>query len=109
MNFEGLNKSEGGGWTPPDTNGDVGPNHYIQVVNVAIGIFDKSTGTPLVKLTYNDFFQGPNDYCDNQNRGDVVVLYDEQVDRWIVTDFSLPSGGPYFECIAVSQSGDPVS
>ena len=109
MNFDGLIKSEGGGWIPPDTNGDVGPNHYIQVVNIAIGIYDKTTGAALVKLSYNDFFQGPpGSPCDNQNRGDVVVLYDPQVDRWIVTDFSLPDGGPYYECIAVSQSGDPV-
>jgi hypothetical protein len=107
-NFEGLTKAEGGGWTPPDTNGDVGPNHYIQTVNIAIGIFDKA-GTPLVKLSYNDFFQGPpGSPCDNQNRGDVIVLYDEQVDRWIVTDFSLP-GPNYYECIAVSITGDPVS
>ena len=109
MNFEGLTKSEGGGWTPPDTNGDVGPNHYIQTVNIALGIYDKATGAPIVKLTYNDFFQGPpGSSCDNNNRGDVVVLYDPQVDRWIVTDFSLP-GPNYYECIAVSQTGDPVS
>ncbi len=109
MNFEGLTKSEGGGWTPPDTNGDVGPNHYIQTVNIALGIYNKVTGAPIVKLTYNDFFQGPpGSSCDNNNRGDVVVLYDPQVNRWIVTDFSLP-GPNYYECIAVSQTGDPVS
>ena len=108
MNFDGLAKADGGGWTPPDTNGDVGPNVYIQTVNIALGIYDKATGSQLVKLTYNDFFQGPpGSSCDNNNRGDVVVLYDPQVDRWIVTDFSLP-GPNYYECIAVSQSGDPV-
>ena len=58
MNFEGLMKSEGGGWTPPDTNGDVGPNHYIQTVNIALGIYDKVTGSPIVKLTYNEFLPG---------------------------------------------------
>ncbi len=109
MNFEGLMKSDGGGWTPPDTNGDVGPNVYIQTVNIALGIYNKTTGLPIVKLTYNDFFQGPpGSSCDNNNRGDVVVIYDSQVDRWIVTDFSLP-GPNYYECIAVSQTGDPVS
>ncbi len=108
-NFEGLTKAESGGWTPPDTNGEVGPNHYIQTVNVAIGIYDK-LGTPLVKLSYDAFFQGPpGSPCDNQNRGDVIVLYDTQADRWIVTDFSLPAGGPFYECIAVSITGDPVS
>ena len=55
------------------------------------------------------FFQGPpGSPCDNQNSGDVVVLYDPLVDRWIMTDFSLP-GPNYYECIAVSQTGDPVS
>ena len=109
-NFDGLNISDGGGWHPPDTNGDVGPNHYIQVVNIAIGIYDKSTGAELLKISYNDFFQGPiGTPCDNQNRGDVVVLYDPQVDRWVVTDFALPTGGPYYECIAVSQTSDPLS
>ena len=47
--FDGLNISESGGWNPPDTNGDVGPNHYIQIVNIAIGIYDKS-GEELVNL-----------------------------------------------------------
>ncbi len=108
--FDGLHISDGGGWHPPDTNGDVGPNHYIQTVNIAIGIYDKTTGAELVNLPYNTFFQGPaGSPCDTQNRGDVVVLYDAQVDRWIVTDFSLPSGGPYLECIAVSQTEDPVA
>jgi hypothetical protein len=40
-----------------------------------------------------------------------VALYDASVDRWVVTDFAWFnfSTGPYYECIAVSQSGDPVS
>ena len=110
MNFEGVDKASAGGWIPPDTNGDVGPNHYFQTVNVGLGIYDKSTGSELVKVTYNTFFSGIGapPPCDTQNRGDVIVLYDHMADRWIVTDFSLPSGGPYYECIAVSQTGDPV-
>jgi hypothetical protein len=88
-------KSDGGGYTPPDTNGDVGPIYYIQTVNIALGIYDKASGTPIVKLTYNDFFQGPpGSSCDNNNRGDVIVLYDPQVDRWLVTNFSHP--GPNY-------------
>ena len=105
--FEGLMQSEAGGWTPPDTNGDVGPNHYIQTVNIGIGIWDKD-GNNLLKISYNDFFQGPNNQCDNQNRGDVIVLYDHLADRWVITDFSLPSGESW-ECVAVSQTGDPVN
>jgi hypothetical protein len=109
LNFDGLNVEDGGGWYPPDTNGDVGPNHYIQTVKIALGIFDKATGAELVNMTFNDFFQGPpGSACDDDNRGDVIALYDPQVDRWLITDFAQP-GPDYYECIAVSQSGDPVS
>ena len=41
-NFDGISKSEGGGFTPPDPTGAAGPNHYVASVNVAIKIFDKS-------------------------------------------------------------------
>ncbi len=108
-NFEGLNITDGGGWHPPDTDGEVGPNHYIQVVNIAIGIYDKTTGAELVNLPYNTFFSPAPAPCNNQNRGDVVVVYDPLADRWLVTDFSLPATGAVYECIAISQSGNPVS
>jgi hypothetical protein len=109
MNFEGLERSDAGGWTPPDTNGDVGPDHYIENVNIGIGIYDKTTGVELVKILFDDLFDGTGTSCDDQNRGDPIVLYDHLADRWLISDFSLPSGGPYLECIAISQTGDPVS
>lgn len=109
IGFEGLKITDGGGWHPPDTDGDVGPNHYIQVVNIAIGIYDKATGAELVNLPYDSFFSPAPPPCNTQNRGDVIVLYDPIVDRWLVTDFRLPSTGPVHECMAISMSGDPVS
>src|SRR5205085_92163 len=34
ISFEGMNISQGcGGCLPPDTNGAVGPDHYVQMVN----------------------------------------------------------------------------
>ena len=56
QNFAGMNFNDlctggpcGAGW-PPDTNGDVGPNHYIQAVNSAYAIYSK-TGTLLASFT----------------------------------------------------------
>ena len=45
------------------------------------------------------------------NRGDPVVLYDPVVGRWLVSDFAWfnQSTGPFYQCIAVSQTSDPVS
>ena len=45
----------GSGW-PPDENGDVGPNHYIQVVNTSVGIFEKASGALLTEDDVSDLF-----------------------------------------------------
>jgi hypothetical protein len=107
-NFAGLDFSNWGAGWPPDTNGDVGPDHYIQTVNISIGIYDK-TGSQLAAFTFDNFFAGTGTPCDYSNDGDPIALYDALADRWLIADFSLPNGGPYYECIAVSQTGDPVS
>ena len=111
-NFAGMQFSAyGAGW-PPDTDGDVGPNHYIQIVNTSVGIYNKTTGAAISTVTFNTFFTGPaGTPCDTSNDGDPVVLYDAAVDRWIVTNFAWFNfnTGPYYECIAVSQTGDPVA
>ena len=59
LTFDGMNSSQSGCMClPPDTDGDVGPNHYVQSVNSSIKIFDKN-GNPLNGAngtTYNSFF-----------------------------------------------------
>src|SRR3712207_8205335 len=42
-NFPGLTNRNG--VYPPDPTGDVGPNHYVQMVNSSIQIFDKNGNT----------------------------------------------------------------
>ena len=111
--FPGLDFANWGAGWPPDTNGDVGPNHFIQTVNTSIGIYDKATGTRLAAFTFDQFFsQSPTGTpCDNANQGDPVVLYDALSDRWIITDFAWSNytSGAMYQCMAVSQTGDPVS
>ncbi|NQV02801.1 MAG: hypothetical protein HQ542_09155, partial [Bacteroidia bacterium] len=104
QNFEGIGMA---GYFPPDTDGDVGPNHYFQVVNVRYAIYDKN-GVKLVgPLLNSSIFSGlPN----NSNDGDAIVLYDENADRWLFSQFSLPNYpyGPFYENVAISQTSDPT-
>ncbi len=113
QSFDGLNYANNGSGWPPDTNGDVGPNHYIQTVNTSIGIFNKSTGALITAFTFDAFFSGTNTACDNDNNGDPVALYDPLADRWLLSDFAWTGAaldtGPYYECIAVSKTSDPVN
>src|SRR5438876_964762 len=39
LSFDGNSNADG--FIPPDTNGDVGPSNYVQVVNVRVQVFDK--------------------------------------------------------------------
>ena len=40
--FDGIAGSEAGGFVPPDPTGAAGPNHYVNSVNCAVKIFDKT-------------------------------------------------------------------
>ena len=95
--------------SPPDTNGAVGPNHYVQMVNLLTTVFDKS-GTKLMgPVASNVFWTGIGGNCEAYNQGDPVVLYDDQADRWIVSQFAFPdSMSTFSQCVAVSTSGDPT-
>jgi len=92
---------------PPDTHGDVGPNHYFQVVNASFAIYNK-TGTAILGPLDNSTIW--NGITNNSNSGDAIVLYDEQADRWLFSQFSLPNypNGPFYQMIAVSQTPDPT-
>jgi len=91
---------------PPDTDGDVGLNHYVQMTNLVTTIFDKSGNTVLGPFPNNVFWTGLGGVCENTNSGDPIVLYDEETDRWLVSQFGI--GAQWSLCIALSQTGDPT-
>ena len=106
VNFDGVNNIDG--VLPPDTNGDVGPDHYVQWVNLSLAIYDKSGDSrSMARRRGTTIFTGFGGACETSNDGDPIVLYDEQADRWILSQFALPNypAGPFYQCIAVSTSG----
>ena len=113
--FAGITSAQSAcGCLPPDTDGDVGPNHYIQAVNSRIKIIDKAGVQLLAPTTYNSFFSalGPTTPCgNNQNQGDGIVFYDHMANRWVVSDFAFPAfpGVLFHQCVGVSKTADPVA
>ncbi|PWT92993.1 MAG: hypothetical protein C5B54_02600, partial [Acidobacteria bacterium] len=105
IDFEGTDNLCG--CLPPDTNGDVGPNHYVQVVNEHIQVFDK-TGTSLLgPETIATLWQGFGGGCENDGFGDPIALYDHLADRWLISQFAFPPGSNH-QCVAISVTGDPT-
>ncbi len=114
LTFDGINSTSG--ILPPDTNGDVGPNHYVQTTNsstsaiTAIGVFDKTTGALLAPaFSMATLFSGlgAGDPCAANDDGDPIVLYDSFADRWLISQFVIGTE-PTRQCIAISQTGNPL-
>jgi len=103
---------------PPDTTGDVGPNHYVQWVNLRYSIYTLTRDTTTNEITAftpvagfpkqgNVVWQGFGGRCESDNDGDPIVQYDQLSDRWVLTQFAV-SAQPYTQCVAVSTGPDPT-
>ena len=111
-NFEGLSNQDnfntfGFRVNPPDPNGEVGPSNYVEMINLVFGIYNKA-GTLLVgPVDTGTLWSGfaVSDCTDPS--GDPVVIYDQFNDRWILTQFTT-AGPEYFNCVAISTTGDPT-
>src|SRR4030095_15139581 len=92
---------------PPDMNGDVGPNHYDQIV---ISLF-RLLGTPGQPMSppfkISSLFESLGTVCSPRNDGLAIVQYDPLADRWLVsqTRTAVP---PFMGMLAISKTGDPL-
>ena len=112
VSFEGLSSMDnvavmGATFSPSDAVGDVGPNHYVQMTNTLVRIYNKN-GTPaappfrLSSLT--GVVGGP---CANIDDGDPIVNYDPLADRWVLSQFCVDPT-PGHQLFAVSKTPDPT-
>ena len=94
---------------PPDTDGSVGPNHFVQMINLLTTIYDKNGNVVTPSFASNAFWDGAGGNCEPFNQGDPIVLYDEVADRWFVSQFAFPDNlNSFSQCVAISQTGDPT-
>lgn len=109
--FAGISNLDG--VAPPDTEGDIGPDHYVQWVNLHLAAWSINRSTtpytatlvlgPVAGNTIWSSLGGP---CASNNDGDPIVLWDRFRNRWVISQFALP--GPYYQAIAVSKTADPT-
>ena len=93
------------GTNPPDTNGDVGIDYYIQMVNStggsALTIYNKSDGSVTAgPITLDSLGAGNCAF----GLGDPIVLYDSLASRWLMSEFSDTANRL---CVYVSQTSSP--
>lgn len=118
LSFDGLSSQDnadafaGGRFYPPDPNGDVGPNHYVQSVNLLVRVYSK-TGTALTApFKMSSLFASLGGLCSTNDNSDPIVLYDPLADRWLLSQLAFDGNTglpPYHQCIAISKTADPTA
>ena len=116
-NFEGLSNTDnfnlfGFRVNPPDPVGDVGPRHYVEMVNLAVAVYDKQGNVLMGPIAIGDLWAGfPVEDCTDPS-GDPIVVYDQLVNRWILSQFTTRGLDdptlPFYNCVAVSKTPDPT-
>jgi hypothetical protein len=121
LTFEGVSNLDnfnifGFRVNPPDPVGDVGPNHYVEMINLVYAVYDKAgnllVGPVDTGTLWSDF---PIEDCTDPS-GDPIVIHDQLEDRWVLSQFTTrglnPDGSfnglPFYNCVAISVTGDPT-
>jgi hypothetical protein len=97
--------TDNGAVTPPDTQGAVGPNHLMVVLNSNVTI-ETRTGTVLSSVPIASFWSslgGINEAFDPR------VLFDRYANRWIVSSAANAVSASAYILVGVSQTSDPTA
>jgi hypothetical protein len=113
--FSGPNGTFSVNSAPPDTNGTVGPQDYVQTVNTDFAVFNKDSSRGAVgsvrygPVTINTLWNGFGGLCQSDNDGDPTVVYDQIANRWVISQFAVTGAtSTWYECVAVSTTADPT-
>lgn len=107
LTFEGVGVNGG---SPPDTNGAIGPNDYVQTVNVRAQIFSKAGVPRGPSFLLSTLLRPLGGVCAGNDNGDPIAVYDRIANRWVLTQFAFTSTStpPFHQCVAVSKTSDPT-
>jgi len=97
----------------PDSMGAVGPNHFVELINNRIAVYDK-VGEIITETNSANFFavldaDGTN-YPTGSDMFDPRILYDHQSQRWIACAMEKPpTAGSGQVILAVSNNDNPTN
>jgi uncharacterized repeat protein (TIGR03803 family) len=114
--FEGMGAGLPGytvTYFPPDVNGAIGPNHYVQVVNVSVAVFNRTGTVLMAPKLISTLWLGFGGLCETTNGGDPTAVYDRAADRWLISQIAYSGANgttvPYLNCVAISTTNDPTA
>jgi hypothetical protein len=112
QNFAGINLNDefrlaAGAFIPPDQGSAVGPNHYVEMINLTYAIYNKDGTTAVPPTPLSTFFANAGLPGLGTNLSDPRIVYDPASARWFIVMITTESNSNSF-VVAVSQSSDPT-
>lgn len=96
---------------PADTNGAIGPNHFVEFLNGTFSVYNRTNGARLQTSTDLTFWRNAGlTFGFGVDVTDPRVLFDPQVGRWFAVqiDFDFNSADNRF-LLAISKTSDPTA
>ena len=100
---------------PPDSNGAIGPSHFVEFLNGVFSVYNKTDGTSILGISDIDFWSQANvNISSTSGISDPRVIYDPISQRWFATqvDFNANATDPTLQAnnflLAVSDTIDPT-
>jgi hypothetical protein len=115
LTFEGMSNQDnfnvfGFRVNPGDPNGEVGPNNFVEMINLVFAVYDKGGNLLAGPIDTGSLWAGFSIPDCTDPSGDPVVLYDQFMDRWLLSQFTTSGLNdptkPFWNCVAISTSGD---
>jgi hypothetical protein len=121
FNFDGISGFSLENGYPPDENGSVGNDQFVEMVNTHYQVWSLNRATKTATsiagpALISTLFAGFGGECEVQDAGDPIVLYDKLANRWFLSQFTSDtdsnpdpdpnSNGIFYQCVAVSTTPD---
>jgi hypothetical protein len=112
QNFQGLSANDdiavfGGFFVPPDQGSAVGPNHYVEMINLVYSIYNKDGSVAVPATALSTFYANAGLPNKGTSLSDPRIVYDPQSGRWFAAIITTDSNSNSI-FIAVSQTSDPT-
>jgi hypothetical protein len=114
QNFSGSDNTASG-ITPADSDGAIGPAHFVEFINGQFAVYNKTNGANIIRITDRDFWANAGvSLTFSQQISDPRMIFDPTVQRWFASQVDFQDGGgdptsfPNDFLIAVSDTADPT-
>jgi hypothetical protein len=112
QNFAGLSANDdiavfGGFFVPPDQGSAVGPNHYVEMINLIYAVYNKDGSVAVPRMALSTFYANAGVTGLGTAISDPRIIYDPASGRWFAVIITTEAFNNSI-VVAVSQTSDPT-